>query len=35
MKKFRMMYLAGVLSLFVFHLGFLFQPGGLSDGGYW
>jgi hypothetical protein len=35
MRKARMMYLAGTLSLLAFHLGLLFRPGGLSDGGFY
>jgi hypothetical protein len=30
-----MLYLLGILSVCVFHLGALFRPGGLSDGGFW
>ena len=29
------MYLLGTLSVLAFHLGFVFRPGGLSDGGFW
>jgi hypothetical protein len=35
MKKARMMYLLGTLSVLAFHLGFVFKPVGFSDGGYW
>jgi hypothetical protein len=35
MRKARMLYLLGVLSICVFHFGSLFRPGGLSDGGFW
>ncbi len=35
MKKARVLYLLGILSVCAFHLGSLFHPGGLSDGGFW
>ena len=35
MRKARMMYLAGTLSLLAFHLGLYFRPGGMSDGGFY
>ena len=35
MRKARMMYVAGTLSLLAFHLGLYFRPGGMSDGGFY
>jgi hypothetical protein len=34
-KKARILYLLGMFSVLAFHLGVLFRPGGLSDGGFY
>jgi hypothetical protein len=34
-RKAQILFLLGTLSVLAFHLGILFRPGGLSDGGFY